>query len=280
MKKLFFLLIALTGTLLAGDFRKEFLDEVLKFSELNPPEIAETQQAFVRGFYDQPHQQLTGKDEEVRPLYVTAQGDFERALALFLKEKKVKSVRGIIHTPTPATPLCTKGEISESLVDESMTEDQRRLYTVMKRPEIIREFLKNGGKLMVVYPEKGAAAGEPAPRTHRIAAILIAQPRRSPGTDRVPGVGPQQLPRGLRLGALQPCHAGGIGEYGRRVLRTGAIACGGETDIGGPHFVGQHAARAGLAACQDSGAEDEERTVAHRDFAARERRERLEPLQE
>ncbi|MCB1071850.1 MAG: hypothetical protein KDK96_01985 [Chlamydiia bacterium] len=155
MKKLFFLLIALTGTLLAGDFRKEFLDEVLKFSELNPPEIAETQQAFVRGFYDQPHQQLTGKDEEVRPLYVTAQGDFERALALFLKEKKVKSVQGIIHTPTPATPLCTKGEISESLVDESMTEDQRRLYTVMKRPEIIREFLKNGGKLMVVYPEKG-----------------------------------------------------------------------------------------------------------------------------
>jgi len=155
MKKLFFLLIALSGTLLAGNFRQDFLDEVLKFSAMNPPEIAETQQAFIRGFYDQPYHQLSGKDEEVRPLYVTAQGDFERTLALFLKEQKVKSVIGFIHTPTPTTPLCTKGEISENLVDASMVEDQRRLYTVMKRPEIIREFLKNGGKLMVVYPEKG-----------------------------------------------------------------------------------------------------------------------------
>ena len=155
MKKLIILLIALCGTLAAGDFRREFLDEVMKFSELNPPEMAKQQQIFIQEFYDYPHQQMTGKDAEVRPLYVTAQGDFERALALFLEEKKVKFIGGIIHTPTPTTPLCTKGEISDRLVNESMKGDQKRLYTIMKRPEIIREFLKNGGKLIVAYPEKG-----------------------------------------------------------------------------------------------------------------------------
>ena len=154
MKKLILILVALCGTLVA-DFKKEFLDEVMKFSEMNPPEIAEEQQTFIQGFYDVSFQQITGKDEEVRPLFVTAQGDFERALTLFLKEKKVRFAFGMIHTPTPATPLCTKGDISQSLVDESMEGDQRRLYTVMKRPEIIREYLDNGGKLIACYPEVG-----------------------------------------------------------------------------------------------------------------------------
>ncbi|QVL57082.1 MAG: hypothetical protein KFB93_06790 [Simkaniaceae bacterium] len=155
MKKFILLLVALCGTLAAGDFRREFLDEVMKFSEMNPPEIAKQQQSFIQGFFDNPHQQMTGKDAEVRPLFVTAQGDFERTLALFLKEKKVKFIGGVIHTPTPTTALCTKGEISENLVNESIMRDQRRLYTVMKRPGIIREFLKNGGRLIVAYPEKG-----------------------------------------------------------------------------------------------------------------------------
>ncbi len=147
MKRLIFSLVALYGTLVA-DFKKEFLDEVMKFSEKNPPELVDDQVAFIQGFYDSPMQQITGKDEEVRPVYITAQGDFERTLAFFLKEKKVKFVQGMIHTPTPATPLCTKGEMSESLVDKSM-EGDRRLYTVMKRPEIIREYLRNGGRLLI-----------------------------------------------------------------------------------------------------------------------------------
>ena len=88
MKRLIFSLVALYGTLVA-DFKKEFLDEVMKFSEKNPPELVDDQVAFIQGFYDSPMQQITGKDEEVRPVYITAQGDFERTLAFFLKEKNV-----------------------------------------------------------------------------------------------------------------------------------------------------------------------------------------------
>lgn len=155
MKKLILIFVALCGTLAAGNFKEEFLREVVKFSETNPLETTESQQLFIQGFYDHPHQQMTGKDVDLRPLYVTAQGDFERALTLFLKEKKVKFVGGVIHTPTPTTPLCTEGEINDTLVDESMKGDQRRLSTVTKRSEIIREYLRNGGKLIVAYPEKG-----------------------------------------------------------------------------------------------------------------------------
>lgn len=60
----------------------------------------------------------------------------------------------MIHTPTPATPLCTEGEISPQLVHESMS-DPSRLYTVIKRPDIIRSYLASGGVLIAAYPESG-----------------------------------------------------------------------------------------------------------------------------
>lgn len=160
MKKiiLFILTIGLTnlwgGTLLA-DFRKDFIDEVLSFSEMNPEELVEGQREFISAFYESSYIQMVGKDADLRPLFVIAQGDFERTIAYMLREKKIQGAIGFIHTPTPATPLCTKGEMSHELIDPSLEGDWKRTYTVMKRPEIIRDYLRKQGELVVAYPENG-----------------------------------------------------------------------------------------------------------------------------
>jgi len=130
----------------ASFFQEAFLDEVIACTD---------QKEFVAAFRETSSQLHSGPDQDIRPIYVSAQGDFERTLAYFLSEGKITHLIGVIHTPTPATPLCTEGEISRGLVDLEMEEDPRRLYTVMKRPEIIREYMHQGGVLIAAYPEEG-----------------------------------------------------------------------------------------------------------------------------
>lgn len=55
----------------------------------------------------------------------------------------------------PATPLCSKGEISKELVDLSIESDPARLFTVKSRMTIVRDYLFKGGDLYVVYPKSG-----------------------------------------------------------------------------------------------------------------------------
>lgn len=95
------------------------------------------------------------EDQKVRPYFVTLQGIMEQNLAFEMKRGKIKRVVGIIHTPTPATPLCTEGDISERLVHSSLEQDENRLLTVKARADIIRDFLDFGCTLYVVYPEGG-----------------------------------------------------------------------------------------------------------------------------
>lgn len=82
------------------------------------------------------------------------QGVVEHVLASELK-KEVKALKGMIHTPMPATPLCSKGEISKELVDPAIEIDPKRLFTVKARTTIIRDYLFKGGDLYVIYPEDG-----------------------------------------------------------------------------------------------------------------------------
>ncbi|BAE81204.1 hypothetical protein [Chlamydia felis Fe/C-56] len=96
-----------------------------------------------------------GTDADQRPIFVNAQADFERAIVYWLKCNRVISCVCLIHTPSPATPLCTNGEISRGLVDSEVQNDIERLLTVKKRPDIIREYLQNGGTLFTIYPKKG-----------------------------------------------------------------------------------------------------------------------------
>ncbi len=96
-----------------------------------------------------------GSDEHLRPLFVTAEGLIEEVFSNLLNEGKVSEVCGAIHTPTPATPLCTDGTITENLVDKSIEKDTKRLVTVTYRAGVVRDYLGNGGKLFVVYPKGG-----------------------------------------------------------------------------------------------------------------------------
>jgi hypothetical protein len=97
---------------------------------------------------------VKGTDKDVRPYFVALQGIIEHVLACELN-KSVKSLTGVIHTPMPATPLCTEGDVSKELVDPSIEEDPLRLFTVKARTTIIRDYLFQGGDLYMVYPKEG-----------------------------------------------------------------------------------------------------------------------------
>jgi len=103
----------------------------------------------------QGHIQRAGTDQEVRPCFVNVQGLIEQSLAYALQRGEITDLTGIIHTPTPATPLCTDGQITDRLVHPSMQNDESRIFTVRARANILRDYLDMGGKLFVVYPEGG-----------------------------------------------------------------------------------------------------------------------------
>jgi hypothetical protein len=98
--------------------------------------------------------EIEGADADLRPSFVTIQAIVEHVLSLEIK-KEITNVNGIILAPMPATPLCTKGEISKELVDPTIENDPSRLFTVKARPTIIRDYLFKGGDLYIVYPKDG-----------------------------------------------------------------------------------------------------------------------------
>lgn len=98
--------------------------------------------------------EITATDQEARPYFVALQGIVEHVLAHELG-KSVHALTGVIHTPMPATPLCTKGHVSANLVDPSIEADPLRLFTVKARATILRDYLAHGGHLYIVYPKEG-----------------------------------------------------------------------------------------------------------------------------
>lgn len=98
--------------------------------------------------------EVTAQDVDVRPYFVALQAIIEHVLSHELNNN-VKSLTGVIHTPMPATPLCTEGSVSKELVDSTIAEDSFRLFTVKARTTIIRDYLFQGGDLYIVYPKDG-----------------------------------------------------------------------------------------------------------------------------
>ena len=143
------LIFSFCVSLFGSDFHEEFLRDVSFHA--HQADLRE----FIESFQSLSYVESSGDDRDIRPIYVAAQGDFERTLAFYLSEGRISHLIGVIHTPTPATPLCTEGEVSTDLVSGSMEDDPRRLYTVMKRPEIIRDYMEKGGILIAAYPENG-----------------------------------------------------------------------------------------------------------------------------
>lgn len=111
--------------------------------------------AFMQELVQNGHVSKLDSDENVRPLFVTTQGAIEQTLARQLQQGEIQNLVGMIHTPTPTTPLCTQGDITEQLVHPSMQNDEKRLYTVRARANTLRDYLEMGGELFVVYPRGG-----------------------------------------------------------------------------------------------------------------------------
>ncbi len=91
-------------------------------------------------------------DTVLRPKYISIQAAFEQLLAHELMIERLKQVIAVIHTPMPATPLCTEGEVTTELVDRNLLKDEKRMRTISKRSETLRTILQSGGTLMAAYP--------------------------------------------------------------------------------------------------------------------------------
>lgn len=98
--------------------------------------------------------ELSGSDKEIRPYFVGLQAIIEHVLSGALN-KEVSSLKGFIHTPMPPTALCTTGEITNGLVDPIIENDPSRLFTVLARSMIVRNYLHKGGDLYAIYPGNG-----------------------------------------------------------------------------------------------------------------------------
>jgi hypothetical protein len=114
---------------------------------------------------------MHGSDAQIRPYFVALQGIIEHVLASEL-QNSLSALKGIIHTPMPATPLCMEGEISQELVDPWLEKDPLRLFTVKARSTILREYLFKGGELYMMYPQNGL--GKRTPEQQKIYLQALA----------------------------------------------------------------------------------------------------------
>ena len=119
----------------------------------------------------------SGSDEECRPVFVGIQGAVEAVIAEKLRENKLAGSVSVIYTPRPPTPLCVSpGKVDDSVAASGVIADSQRLATIESRAQIVRSYLKWGGKLYVVFPEKGVAL-----RTEEQQAIFRQVQQKYPG---------------------------------------------------------------------------------------------------
>lgn len=94
--------------------------------------------------------------DDLRVKYVALQGFIEKTLTLRLERGEITNLVGIIHTPSPATPLCTLPcRINECLLAEQVRIDQDKVWTIYARSQIVRNYLGLGGMLYIAYPKSG-----------------------------------------------------------------------------------------------------------------------------
>ncbi|NGX39378.1 MAG: hypothetical protein KR126chlam1_00705 [Chlamydiae bacterium] len=98
-----------------------------------------------------------GLDKEVRSPFVTTQAIVEQVIARSLKEGTITRFQGAIHTPTPTTPLCMKGDVDFAIATREVIQDLSRFRTIQARATSLRDVLIEGGELHVVYPKSGLA---------------------------------------------------------------------------------------------------------------------------
>jgi DNA-binding MarR family transcriptional regulator len=107
-------------------------------------------------------------DKDGRPYTVLLQAIIEHVLPYEQKNKRLKLLKGVIHTPMPATSFCTTTdtEILKTLIDPSIQVDPLRLATVVSRSIIDRDYL-NYGTIDIVYPKEGKSRTEEQLKIYR-----------------------------------------------------------------------------------------------------------------
>lgn len=95
--------------------------------------------------------------DDFRAQFIHAQGCFEHVLSCSQVLGEITQLVGVIHTPMPATPLCTNlnDPLLGQLLDASIAQDEDKLLTVRSRSQIVRDYVDKGGKLFITYPIGG-----------------------------------------------------------------------------------------------------------------------------
>lgn len=109
------------------------------------------------------HAYIEAGSDAMRTKFVGMQQITEHVLACAQAMEDIVDLVGVIHTPTPATPLCIRPNEapSEGLLDASVANDPQRLLTVQARAQTVREYLHKGGSLYIAYPRGGLAKRSP-----------------------------------------------------------------------------------------------------------------------
>lgn len=109
------------------------------------------------GVVNQPKEVSTAKVEDTvaRQAYISLQAASEKAITDRISAAKslgriAKSI-WVIHTPVIATPCVTDGNPTPNLLAEEIMQDDARRKLTLSRAEIIRDYLKAGGVLVVAY---------------------------------------------------------------------------------------------------------------------------------
>lgn len=115
---------------------------------------SEQTQKLLKNVLEEGYFKVQGDDATWRVPFIQAQAIIEQALTMEYTSH-ITSLIGSIHTPTPTTPLCTLQKASKNLVHEEIFSDPARVKTVEQRTTILRDYLKKGADLYVVYSQNG-----------------------------------------------------------------------------------------------------------------------------
>ncbi|MFN0065171.1 MAG: hypothetical protein ACKVOH_02920, partial [Chlamydiales bacterium] len=137
------------------DFKSRLLDQVRECIKYNEEIDQEPPLLLIDALEKKSYVLEQGKDD-LRVKFVLSQGCIEHVLACAQTLGEITELVGMIHTPMPATPLCTEPtEVDTALLDESMRHDLDKLLTLRFRAQIVREYLTKGGTLFCLYPKGG-----------------------------------------------------------------------------------------------------------------------------
>lgn len=98
-------------------------------------------------------------NDNLRLKFVNTQGYIESVLANAQANGEISDLVGVFHAPFPETSLCiTPKSNIDTALDPSISKNHDKRLTVRARAQVVRDSLKKGARLYVVYPQGGLEA--------------------------------------------------------------------------------------------------------------------------